>query len=95
MKASFPTTQDQFIHAKMGGMETDFLKEVVKSALRSLIRNQPFLISVSFPSKCRARAAALRTNTATRLLRRAQYSSASMIVITRLVTDGSVGSGEW
>ena len=25
----------------------------------------------------------------------AQYSSASMIVITRLVTDGSAGSGEW
>jgi hypothetical protein len=24
-----------------------------------------------------------------------QYSSASMIVITRSVTDGSVGSGEW
>jgi phosphate transport system protein len=24
-----------------------------------------------------------------------QYSSASMIVITRLVTDGSAGSGEW
>ena len=25
----------------------------------------------------------------------AQYSSASMIVITRSVTDGSAGSGEW
>ena len=24
-----------------------------------------------------------------------QYSSASMIVITRLVTEGSAGSGEW
>ena len=24
-----------------------------------------------------------------------QYSSANMIVITRLVTDGSAGSGEW
>jgi hypothetical protein len=29
------------------------------------------------------------------LKRRRQYSSASMIVITRLVTDGSAGSGEW
>jgi hypothetical protein len=36
MKASFLTTQDQFIHAKKGGMETDFLKEVVKSAAPSL-----------------------------------------------------------
>src|ERR1700730_358933 len=27
--------------------------------------------------------------------RRRQYSSANMIVITRLVTDGSAGSGEW
>ena len=29
------------------------------------------------------------------LKRSRQYSSASMIVITRLVTDGSAGSGEW
>src|SRR3984893_17185015 len=29
------------------------------------------------------------------LKRGRQYSSASMIVITRLVTDGSAGSGEW
>src|ERR1700730_1230064 len=29
------------------------------------------------------------------LNRSRQYSSASMIVITRLVTDGSAGSGEW
>ena len=26
---------------------------------------------------------------------RSQYSSASMMVSTRLVTDGSAGSGEW
>src|ERR1700736_6257492 len=30
-----------------------------------------------------------------RLKRSPQYSSANMIVITRLVTDGSAGSGEW
>ena len=29
------------------------------------------------------------------LKRSRQYSSASMIVITRFVTDGSAGSGEW
>ena len=30
-----------------------------------------------------------------RVARSAQYSSANMIVITRSVTDGSDGSGEW
>jgi hypothetical protein len=67
-----------------------------RSALRSAIR-----LSADLPAESRAFLFQIEGSAGCPVLGEPmlkggrQYSSASMIVITRLVTDGSAGSGEW
>ena len=69
------------------------------TALGAMVRNQAlrrFHCGEQGRSFFRLKVQPVAQAWANHLLKRSrQYSSASMIVITRLVTDGSAGSGEW